>query len=313
MRNPLRALRDPATRRTMIVWLFVAAIAALALYAGSMTVTSTAWFCNDVCHNVHADNKKTYYAGSHSEISCMACHYPPGLDPARFALDRVDKLLDIYPTITGTFEMPVNEYSRSGLRLPSDRCTQCHSVNRVPSTRPGMVIDHEAHAKKGIGCAVCHNRVAHPETVAYELPGNEHHEDFMEMRACFRCHSLTDSSPSEFEASGACATCHTASFDLVPQSHGEGWMAAEGGTPSAHAVAAKEDDEAVREAVAEWTPRAEEFFTRQARPIMRFIDVDAELPLRLPPAATVSECYSCHVKSTFCEPCHTREGVSPSE
>jgi hypothetical protein len=318
MRHPLKALEDRATRRRVIVWLFTTLIVLLALYAGSMVVTSTRWFCNDGCHNVHADNKKTYFASSHSEISCMACHYPPNMDPARFALDRVDKLLDIYPTITGTFEMPLNEYSRSALRMDSDRCTQCHTANRLITPKPGMIIDHDVHTKRGIGCTVCHNRVAHPENLPYELPGNKHHEDFMTMRACFRCHTLTDTAPSAYKAPGTCPTCHTASFDLVPASHktvsaGTGWLTPLDGGLSLHATAADADARATGEAVAEWTPKADEFFTKEPRIIMQLINVDTEKPLHVPPAATVRECYTCHVRASFCVPCHARSRVAVSE
>lgn len=316
MRNPLRSLADPANRRRVIIWLFVIIIAAMGLYASSMVVTSTIWFCNDGCHNVHADNKKTYYAGAHSKISCMACHYPPSMDPARFALDRVDKLLDVYPTLAGTFEMPLNEYSRSALRMPSAECTQCHGPHRVVTPKPGMIIDHEAHAKRDIGCTVCHNRVAHPETMPYELPANKHHEDFMTMRACFRCHTLTDTAPSAYKASGACSTCHTKEFDLVPADHkaaGTGWLARVDGGMSLHATAAREDASATAETQSEWAPQADHFFTKQARPIMRFIGVDTELPLRVPPAATVRECYTCHVRASFCEPCHAKSKITVTE
>lgn len=316
MRNPFHALKDPAKRTRAIIWLFVAVIAIGALYATSMVVTSTTWFCNDVCHNVHADNKKTYYAGVHSKVSCMACHYPPSLDPVRFALDRVDKLLDVYPTLAGTFEMPLNEYSRIALRTSSDTCTQCHSSNRAPTPARGILIGHEAHAGSDISCTVCHNRVAHPEKSAYTLPGNRHHEDFMTMRACFRCHGEAATVASDLKASGECATCHTESFDLTPASHrsaGGAWLTAPAGGASMHAAAANADAKEVEEATAEWNATSEHFLTKPARPIMRLIGVDTEPPLDLPPAATVSECYSCHARTTFCDPCHTRSGVAVTE
>jgi hypothetical protein len=313
VRNPLRAFTDPARRPRAIIWTGVALVLAFGLYGSSMVVTSTAWFCNDVCHNVHADNKRTFYAGAHSEISCIACHYPVSLDPARFALDRVDKLLDVYPTISGTFKMPLNEYSRMGLEMPSEQCTQCHGSNRVITPTRGLKIDHAAHSAKEINCTICHNRVAHPEVYAYTLPGNKHHEDFMTMRACFRCHSLDGTPRNGFTAPGACPVCHTPSFKLEPASHtatGTAWVGVAGGAMSAHATAAQADSKATAAAKAAWDPIEKAFVDEEPRIIMRLIDVDTEKPLELPPVATISECGTCHIAATFCGPCHARNKVT---
>lgn len=304
MRNPLAAFADPVRRPRAIILLGTTLLVIFAFYGVSMMLTSTQWFCNDACHNVHADNEKTFYAGSHSQVSCMACHYRPNMDPARFAIDRIDKLLDLYPTIAGTFEMPLNEHSRLALRTPSYQCTQCHSSMREVTPSRGMLIDHQVHEKQGISCAVCHNRVAHPEKFAYTLPGNAHHEDFMKMRACFRCHTLTETSPSTFRAPGSCSACHTADFDLVPPSHdAKGWYTA-GGDSTGHAKAALADAKEVAEAKKEWADIRTEFLDRQPRVLMRIIDVDTERPLDVPPAAAVSECDTCHVRSKFCDVCH---------
>ena len=313
MRNPLQAFSDPTRRPRAIVWTGAVLIAAFGLYGASMAVTSTAWFCNEVCHNVHADNAKTYFAGSHSNISCVACNYTVALDPARFALDRVDKLLDIYPTISGTFKMPLNEYSRIGLELPPDQCTQCHGSHRAVSPTRGLKIDHAVHAAKEINCTVCHNRVAHPEIYTYALPGNKHHEDFMTMRACFRCHSLEDAARNGFTAPGACPICHTPTFALEPASHlatGTPWVVAAGGGVSAHTKAALADAKTVSAAKATWEPIAKVFVDEEPRIIMQLIDVDTERPLSLPPVSTVNECDMCHAGATFCDPCHARNKVT---
>jgi len=312
MRDPFAAFKDPVRRPRAVVWTGLALIVAFAFYGVSMMATSTTWFCNNMCHNVHADNAKQYFAGSHSEVSCMACHYPPGLDPVRMALDRVDKLLDIYPTVTNTFEMPLNEHSRIALETPSEQCTQCHGPYREVSPAHGLLIDHEAHAQKKINCTVCHNRMAHPEKFDLTLPGNRKHEDFMTMRACFRCHSLENAPRNGFTAPGKCPTCHTPEFELRPASHTSTWTARSGGS-STHSGAAKDDSAAVGAARAEWEPIAKAFVDEEPGFIAQLIDVDTEQPLDLPPVATVSRCYTCHDEATFCEPCHARnrKGATP--
>jgi Zn finger protein HypA/HybF involved in hydrogenase expression len=313
VRNPFSAFKDPMRRPRAIVWTGVVLVVFVLIYGASMAATSTTWFCNNMCHNVHADNAKQYFAGAHSEVSCIACHYPPSFDPARFALDRVDKLLDIYPTVTGTFEMPLNKYSRIGLEMPADQCTQCHSSNRRVSPTNGLKIDHAAHSAKKINCTICHNRVAHPEVFPLTLPGNAKHEDFMTMRACFRCHSQENTPRNGFTAPGTCPTCHTPDFKLEPASHTSSstvWVNIDGATMSGHAAAAKADSSSVTAARTAWAPIAKAFVDEEPRIIMQFIDVDTEQPLDLPPVSTVSECGTCHTQK-FCDDCHAKNGIAP--
>jgi hypothetical protein len=313
VRNPFAAFADPKSRPHAIVFTLMILIGVLAVYGTAMVVTSSTWFCNDVCHNVHADNARQWAAGSHSEVSCIACHYPTGLDPVRFALDRVDKLLDIYPAVSNTFEMPLNRYSRIGLELPSDQCTQCHGSHRQVTPALGVLIDHDAHARHGINCTVCHNRVAHPQTLPLTIRDNAYAEDFMTMRACFRCHTLTGSGPSPaYTGRGACATCHTADFGLTPASHGTtsgAWTTPGPDGLSGHAKAARDDSASVTSARSDWAKASAGFTDEEPRVIMRLIDVDTEKPIDLPPASTVATCDMCHVRATFCDPCHARNKV----
>ncbi len=307
MRNLFSAFKDPVRRPRAIVWTGVGLVVFVLIYGASMAATSTTWFCNNMCHNVHADNAKQYFAGTHSEVSCIACHYPPSFDPARFALDRVDKLLDIYPTVTGTFEMPLNKYSRIGLEMPQSQCTQCHSSHRRVSPTKGLKIDHEVHSTREINCTVCHNRVAHPEVFPLTLPGNAKHEDFMTMRACFRCHSQDNTARNGYTAPGTCPTCHTPDFPLKPADHTAAWLTPVGGV-SAHSKAAADDSAAVTAARTAWEPIAKAFVDEEPRIIMQLIDVDTEHPIDLPPVATVSRCGECHTQA-FCDDCHARNGV----
>ncbi len=293
-------------RKRIIIWVLTATILFAGIYIASNMATSTRWFCNDVCHVVHHDNARAYYNGSHSEISCIACHYPVNMNPVSFALDRVDKLLDIMPTIDGTFPMPLNEYSHNAFITEDEQCTQCHSLEtRKITPSPGILIDHDIHTENEINCATCHNRVAHPEDgIEMELPGNAKKADFMTMTACFRCHTLTGESPSEYLAPGECDKCHTPDFDLVPPSHdAQGWYT-ERGDSRGHAQAARTEMSRTAEAQAKWDEASEEFYAREPRPLVRLAGIEDKVLVVVPPPSTINECFTCHVQEDFCDACH---------
>ncbi|MBE0416394.1 MAG: hypothetical protein IBX63_01335 [Coriobacteriia bacterium] len=313
MRNPLAGFADPVRRPRHIMWAGVALIVLITVTVGSLASTSTRWFCNDVCHVVHYDNAKQYFASSHANISCLACHIPANLDGIRFTAEKAEKLPDVWHVLTNSFHMPLNEASYIALSMPEGQCTQCHNLdNRTITPSAGVLIDHTVHADAEIVCSICHNRVAHPEVFDLVLPGNEKHEDFMTMTACFRCHTLAGPSPSEFTAPGACSACHTPGFELVPPSHGAEDFYTEYGDSSGHArMAAAETSK---------TTAAEEFWAevesklREKRPMFlsRLLRIPHGELADLPPAGVVNECSTCHVTTTFCEGCHGLEMPHPA-
>jgi hypothetical protein len=164
MRNPFAAFKDPERRPRAWIWGGAIVIAVMAFYAVAQMATSTQWFCEEPCHNVHADNTRAFDTSSHSQISCIACHYKVEMNPISFALDRADKLIDIPPTIFGTFEMPMNRYSHMAFVMESTQCTQCHKIATTPFPPPewqAVTFDqktHDQHARQGIACTICHNR-----------------------------------------------------------------------------------------------------------------------------------------------------------
>lgn len=316
MRNPLSAFADRRRRPRAILWSGVVILLALGFYLGVNMVTSTKWFCNDVCHNVHADNAKAYFNASHRAVSCMACHYPVGMDPASLALDRADKLFDIAPAALNTVEMPLNRYSRIALSMPQTQCTQCHDMkHRQITPDPGIKIDHAVHDRRGIICTTCHNRVAHQELSKLTLKNNERHEDFSKMTACFRCHTLTGSSPSKYTAPGKCSTCHDADFKLTPSTHdAKNWYNAAGDS-SGHAKAALAAIASSKKASEEWARDKEEFENEKPRILAqvagKMAGYDESLKVEVPPVATINQCSTCHTGS-FCSNCHGTQVPHPA-
>lgn len=309
----IRGFKDPVTRPRYIIWSGVAAMVLVAVVVVALGVTSTRWFCAEVCHKVQDDAIGSYQASTHSEISCMACHTPVNADPVTFVMKKAKSLVELYLTATEDYEIPLNATSHVALSyyFQSKQCKQCHNLkNREVTPSKGIIISHEAHEKAAPGelaeeeywnkiqCTWCHNRIAHNEEGYEPRLTDPHsgevahkHDDFMGMTACFRCHTLTDVSPSIYKAPGACAKCHPADFELKPANH-----AAKDFYPKGHAKTAKEDKEHAAEVLTEYEHKVEE---GHADP--------------LPPVGSVFYCATCHVENKFCMNCHGMEMPHPQE
>lgn len=294
----LAGFKDPVRRPRFIVWTFVVVLALAAFVVVMLGATSTRWFCSEVCHKVQDDTIAAYTASTHAEISCMACHEPVGADTVVFLIAKVKSGLEVIPTVGNTFSLPLNPGSalalKGGHEMGSQQCTQCHSQNREITASEGIIMDHKVHNEAGVHCTVCHNRIAHNDTaapptlVAPNGSKNVVHPNFMKMEFCFRCHDLEGKVKMEGQkaAPGVCTTCHPAGFELVPETH--------------HA--------------ADWATSAHGEKSKEIIKEMGALEVEAKvleeegIPAYL--AMPVDPCFTCHIESKFCEPCHDRLKVS---
>jgi hypothetical protein len=284
----------------------VAVFGIVAFMILALGATSSYWFCANGCHKVQDDTITAYNNSSHSQVSCMACHMPPNADPVTFMLHKMEALGELYLTATNNYEIPLNGESHlamDGHHMPSEQCTQCHSENRVATPTKGILIDHPVHEENVIHCSVCHNRTAHNEegiTFVNTDPTtgvlNTGHDDFMEMRACFRCHSQQP----DAVAPGACEACHPPGFPLKPANHNEPGFYEAGGESAGHAELAYEaSDEASfttaanEEAAVEATEHSDEEGHEGEG-----VDLHA-----LPSMGEINYCATCH-STQFCTDCH---------
>jgi nitrate/TMAO reductase-like tetraheme cytochrome c subunit len=238
----LAGFRDPVRRPRYVIWSGVAVLVLVIVMVVALGVTSSRWFCAEGCHKVQDDTLISYSHSSHDKVSCISCHMPVNSTPIQFMLHKVEALGELYLTVSNQYELPLNAGDKLALdksKMPSEQCTQCHDLaNRKITPSTGIIINHDIHAKNGVTCTYCHNRVAHKEDFTPTLPGNTKHDDFMKMQACFRCHTLTPDkkTPLGLSATGKCSACHPAGFQLKPQSHLDA-----GFYPKGHAQLAKAD------------------------------------------------------------------------
>lgn len=348
----LAGFKDPVRRPRYIIWTGVAVLVLAAVIIVALGVTSTRWFCAEGCHKVQDDTIIAYEHSTHSQVSCMACHMPVNSNPIVFILHKAEALGELYLTLTDNFELPLNPHSHVSLTMPSKQCTQCHNMaTRTVTPSEGIKIDHAVHAEINAACPVCHNRVAHVEDFDLTLSNpekqggepNEKHENFMEMTACFRCHSLEDGAA----APGECAACHTAGFDLKPENHDSADFLPSGHAKMAHdayvsseAAKAGEDEEGAEgegssEEASETTgtdeqsllgtqkayaSESEETSPATIEQVPSIIaaqrrhgaDSDSSIGAELPAVDTIFYCDTCH-KEEFCMNCHGMQMPHPDE
>ncbi|MHB0977724.1 MAG: NapC/NirT family cytochrome c [Candidatus Aquicultorales bacterium] len=281
-------LKEPAFRNKIAALLIVLVGALAVMTATALTLTSTPYFCS-FCHEMGADHA-SWQKSSHKNVTCIACHIPPNI--VGFVEHKMVALTKELPShISGSYEKPINKHSEASKHIPNENCDQCHKMDkRKVTASPGIIIDHEAHIKKGVACATCHNRVAHPGLKGYE--------DFMKMDACYRCHGLEKNA----KAPGKCETCHTPEFPLVPKNHRtKAWLTPVGGERALHTKVAKEDKKSCSNC------HLEAFCTschgmEMPHPKKDWVE-GAKLHSTTGRANSAS-CQKCHPGPDFCAACH---------
>lgn len=295
MRRPsLRGWKDPRTRPRYIIVTGTIMFGLAAFVVAIVGVTSSYWFCANACHEVMDDAIIAYNHSPHANISCLACHSKLNADPYHFLVHKLEFGLDGgYKVLTKSYHLPPNPESEVALETPAEQCIQCHAGYKTVNPSEGMKIDHDAHKAADVACTTCHNRVAHREKSELTLAGNSKHTDFMEMEACFRCHSQEH----EAKAPGKCPACHTKDFELVPDTHLSAAFYTPFGDSSGHAKLARADFQRLSEVATEKASTAEDAH-------------GAEEGHEIPSVEEVSYCGQCHADE-FCGDCHGLEIPHP--
>ncbi|MBN1192441.1 MAG: hypothetical protein JXA36_01930, partial [Coriobacteriia bacterium] len=328
----IAGFKDPVQRPRFIIWVGVVLLGLVAFVLVAFGGSSTYWFCGTFCHSVQGDAVAAYGNGAHNKVSCLTCHEPVSADPLSFAYRKVEAgVIGGYELATTTYALPLNATSHLALNqskfagFSDDHCTQCHTLeNRTITPSEGIIINHNAHTDREIHCTACHNRVGHPEDNIEIMTVNPvtgdraaYHADFMTMTACFRCHTLTDESPSgaEFKAPGTCSVCHPADFVLKPSNHNEAGFYPTGhadlammgvdhytGRPAENIIRPVAHGEPYESAV-EGAEGEHEAEGHEEEGHEGGHEEDPDV-LPVVPVQDVDYCATCHVKATFCDGCH---------
>lgn len=300
----VEAFKNPVTRPRAIIWTGTVLSALCLVLVVMFFATTSYWFCAEICHKVQDDSINTYTRSTHSKVSCVSCHMPANADVITYTIHKVEALAELPMTVLGTYEIPLNgsdEVAMNGYVFPSTQCTQCHDTSkRNITTTKGIIIDHEVHAEKNFACTVCHNRIAHNEegyTFVNKDPKtgklNTGHSNFMKMTGCYRCHRLADDGiepSSPYTASGECKVCHSAGFDLKPESH-----KAKNFVADIHGKLAAEEAARSEEAIKEYGD--------EKAPEKSVKTTEGNAVKDVPNMKEINECYTCHTKK-YCQDCH---------
>jgi hypothetical protein len=315
----MAGFKDPVRRPRYIIWTGAVVLALAVFVVLAFSVTSTYWFCAEVCHKVQDDSIAAYNRSAHSTVSCMACHEPVNGGPVILTLKKAKALGELVLTVTNNYELPLNPGSHLALNaeeMGSGQCLQCHTTNRVITPGKGIIIDHAVHEENEVNCTACHNRVAHDEsgqwTPALSNPNRGEksvkHANFMSMTACFRCHTLTDKAPKGgIKAPGTCSACHPADFKLKPANH-----EAKDFYPKGHAkLASAKVDRATGKPILATEAVSEEATGAAEGEAAETTAVEGE-GLALIAVENVAYGSTCHVIETFCSDCHGLEMPHPA-
>jgi hypothetical protein len=227
MISPVYWLRK--NRRAVILSLVLLIFASLLLY-GYIELGNTKK-CS-ICHEMRPSTV-SHSKSNHANVSCLTCHFRKGA-LGSVGLGRLYVLKCFYSHLARNYTTPLNREGDLYKSISSSICTRCHPLKKEFTPRRGILINHEAHAKKGISCTECHNRVSHDlnltvqEIVKLKYSGSVQIRDRMQMDACMECHtgkkgeppSRCDAChPQEFRLPYSCASCHENLTEITPQDH----------------------------------------------------------------------------------------------
>ena len=197
LRRKLRHVRQRVvlwSGTALVVGLIGLSVAAPLSY---VTIHHTAQpeFCKS-CH-IMEPYYESWHNSSHSEVSCIECHYEPGaVETFKGKFQALSQVAKYVTRTAGT---------KPWADVSDTSCTRsgCHSVRMLegPVQFGRIAFDHRHHlleARRGrrLRCVSCHSQIVQGEHVS------------VTESVCFTCHFMPDSHGKRPEHASGCLTCH---------------------------------------------------------------------------------------------------------
>ncbi|MEI8371499.1 MAG: NapC/NirT family cytochrome c [Planctomycetota bacterium] len=204
----VRAILYP-TLAVLAAWLFLMVIMA----AAAGWYTSRPVFCNS-CH-IMEPYYKSWQQSSHKDVTCVECHFPPGVGgKLRGKMLGLVQLLKYVTASAGT---------RPSAEIPDASCLRsgCHETRLLSGKVDfhGIPFDHTPHLQEGrrgktLRCTSCHSQIVQGKhmTVTTTTCFLCHFKDqpFNEkLSACTHCHQIPQ---REFDLGGGVKFTHELAF-----------------------------------------------------------------------------------------------------
>ena len=173
-------------RTTWFTWVVVISIVVvvLAILVLPVAARNSVSYCTSCKAMKPAE--KTWANAAHHEVSCTACHVPPGV--VATSRWRLSEARNVWADYLG---MASGSDRR---QLPtSANCIKCHPLSSLPAASQGITIDHTQHVQvRGLSCVSCHT------TTSHRVAGQS---GSVSMVTCAMCHNAQG-------APDRCDLCH---------------------------------------------------------------------------------------------------------
>lgn len=207
-------------KKLLLIFLLLLMIGFLALFGDALQNRTDTAYCTS-CHMMKPEFY-TWQASSHNQVAdCVTCHAPPGvLKKMKY---RLFSLKEVYAAVTGNYGILI----QATTPIPDSTCIQCHDMSKRQVTPSGdLIIPHDTHAKKEIGCTKCHTGIAHGNIAMKKITFQSDYSKWDEtlgqkfmsdeksirpaMDTCMDCHKVR-------KAPLSCGACHETS--MLPENH----------------------------------------------------------------------------------------------
>ncbi len=198
MRELITGIRE--NRKGLLISVTIVFLALVVFTTVLLKVTASPEFCGS-CHNMQS-YIDSWRLSSHKDVSCMDCHFEPGLLGS--LVGKWKAQAHIVLKITGT------AHARPHTQISDVSCLRegCHSTDTLNAKKvvyKGVDFQHNTHLNelrrdRKLRCVTCHSQIVQGEHLT------------ITQSACFTCHFFGGDVESEL---ANCQLCHVRTKDKI--------------------------------------------------------------------------------------------------